>query len=351
MATEVLVSVVINNYNYGRFLKDCIDSALSQTYRNVEVVVVDDGSTDDSREIIASYASKGLVRPVLKENGGQASAFNEGFRASRGDVIIFLDADDVLLPEAVETAISVWEPSLTKVQWRLQLVDEGLRPVDETAPARWQPMLSGDVRHLELRWGYHPSPPTSGNAFSRWLLERILPIPERDWVIAADSYVLTLAGLLGPIRSIDRVLGYYRIHGRNQWYSVDLDVMKLLREVKVHWAKERLLISMIAGSEAKSRFIGFPTLWKLRLALAVLAPEKLSALGLPGGRLRLAICGLRASAGFPFFDSALARLRLALWFLLVGVLPSSVARSLALLGVTPSQRPRWLRWVSPKLAR
>src|SRR5215217_1250210 len=93
---EPFVSVVVNNYNYGRFLGEAIDSALAQTYPRTEVVVVDDGSTDDSCSVIAGY--DGRVVPVLKENGGQASAFNAGFAASRGDIVIFLDADDYLFP-------------------------------------------------------------------------------------------------------------------------------------------------------------------------------------------------------------------------------------------------------------
>lgn len=61
-----LVSIIINNYNYGRFLREAIDSALNQTYPHVEVIVVDDGSTDGSQEIITSYGDR--VIPVLKEN-------------------------------------------------------------------------------------------------------------------------------------------------------------------------------------------------------------------------------------------------------------------------------------------
>ncbi len=80
-----LASILINNYNYGRFLHEAIDSALSQTYPHTEVIVVDDGSTDNSREIIASYEDQ--IIPVLKENGGQASALNAGFAASRGEIV------------------------------------------------------------------------------------------------------------------------------------------------------------------------------------------------------------------------------------------------------------------------
>ena len=98
MTAAPLVSVVINNYNYARYLAQAIDSALGQTYPGTEVVVVDDGSSDGSRDVIAAYGTR--VVPVLKENGGQASAFNAGFAASRGDVVLFLDADDCLLPTA-----------------------------------------------------------------------------------------------------------------------------------------------------------------------------------------------------------------------------------------------------------
>src|ERR1019366_560992 len=91
-----LVSILINNYNYGRFLRDAIDSALSQTYPNTEVIVVDDGSSDDSRDIIATYGER--IIPILKHNGGQASAFNAGFAASNGLWIHLLDSDDIFLP-------------------------------------------------------------------------------------------------------------------------------------------------------------------------------------------------------------------------------------------------------------
>ena len=84
-----LVSVLINNYNYQQYLEQAIDSALAQDYVPIEIIVVDDGSTDDLRSIIGRYGSK--IRAVFKSNGGQASAFNAGVNASRGDILCFLD--------------------------------------------------------------------------------------------------------------------------------------------------------------------------------------------------------------------------------------------------------------------
>src|SRR5262249_35315249 len=103
MSQLPLASIIVSNYNYGRFLRKWLDSALAQTFANKEVIVVDDGSTDESRKIISSYGKQ--IIPILKENGGQASAFNAGFAASRGEAVLFLDADDLLLPSALEKGV------------------------------------------------------------------------------------------------------------------------------------------------------------------------------------------------------------------------------------------------------
>jgi glycosyltransferase involved in cell wall biosynthesis len=117
------VSIIINNYNYGRFLKEAIDSTLNQSYPKTEVIVVDDGSTDNSRQIIANYGQR--IIPVLKHNGGQASALNAGFAHSHGEVVIFLDADDILLPETVQRVVDIFQgnPDIARVQYRLEIMD------------------------------------------------------------------------------------------------------------------------------------------------------------------------------------------------------------------------------------
>ncbi len=115
------VSIIITSYNYEKFLQDAIESALNQSYRNVEVIIVDDGSTDNSRKIIASYADR--VIPILKENGGQGSAFNAGFRASRGDIVIFLDSDDTLFPDSAEMVVNAWRNDISKLHYSLQGLD------------------------------------------------------------------------------------------------------------------------------------------------------------------------------------------------------------------------------------
>jgi len=337
-----LVSIIINNYNYGRFLRDAIESAVNQSYPHTEVIVVDDGSTDNSREIVEEYAGKGKIIPVLKGNGGQASAFNAGYAASQGDIVVFLDADDMLLAEAVEEIVKVWQPQLAKVQWRLQLVNEKRQLLQGSWPSRWEAMPSGDLREIILRWRHYPTPPTSGNAFSRWLLGRILPMPEEEWRIAADSYLLSLAAVYGEVRSIDRILGYYRIHGGNIWYDESGNIGKLIQQVRTGNAQKELLErgARDLGLEFKGRPI--PTASKVELALAVLAPKELKSCGVATNRLKIAWDGISSSLVWPYIPSLWARLRLIVWFLLVAVLPRPTARRLAILGIFPGVRPGWL---------
>jgi len=106
LPAEPLVSVLVSSYNYGRFVRDALESALRQTYERIEIVVCDDGSTDDSCSVIESIAGRdsrlGLIR---KPNGGQASAFNAAFREAKGEIICFLDADDFWSNSKVESVV------------------------------------------------------------------------------------------------------------------------------------------------------------------------------------------------------------------------------------------------------
>lgn len=219
-----LVSIVVNNYNYARFLVTAIDSALAQTYTPLEVIVVDDGSTDDSRAVISRYEDR--VRAVLQPNGGQGAAFNNGFRVSSGGIVIFLDADDVLLPTAAERAVGAFGPGVTKVHWPLLEIDAEGVATGNIQPR--YPLASGDLRPRCVLEGplSGDAPPTSGNAWSRELLERILPMPEAELRICSDSYLVMLAWLYGEVRTIEEPLALYRVHGAN-WFDSQSDEQKL----------------------------------------------------------------------------------------------------------------------------
>lgn len=205
-------SVIVNNYNYARFLKTAIDSALDQTHAATEVIVVDDGSTDESRDVIAGYGDRVLA--VLKENGGQASAFNAGFAVSRGEVVIFLDADDALFPTAVEQCVEVLgDASVAKVHWNARVADhEGTLQRGHVRPS----LSHGDLRETVLRAGPdgYGWPPTSSNAWARRFLERVFPIP-LSVGHRPDLYLATLAPLYGVVKTLEEPQGFWRHHPGN----------------------------------------------------------------------------------------------------------------------------------------
>ena len=208
-----LVSIVINNYNYGRFLAQAIRSALGQTYSHTEVIVVDDGSTDDSLQVIGRFGDR--IKPVVKHNEGQASTFNTGFERSQGDVVVFLDADDLLLPSAVGRAVELLrDRNVVKVHWQLWDIDE---QGGKTGQLHKGPLIEGDLREEFIRRGPISlgQSPASGNAWARWFLDEVMPLPEHDDKHGADGFLKKLCPIFGEIRRIAEPQGCYRIHGDN----------------------------------------------------------------------------------------------------------------------------------------
>ncbi|WP_345814152.1 glycosyltransferase family A protein [Paraburkholderia sp. PREW-6R] len=203
------VNVVICNYNYDRFLAQAIDSALSQTYPATRVIVIDDGSTDRSREIIAGYGS--LISAVFKTNGGQVSVYNHAIDLLDTEHAIFLDSDDILYPDAVSHVMRVFsEGDYSKVQFHLDVIDSTGKRTGAHVPHSEPPSDCGSL--LRRGWLY-PSPPASGNAYRVSALKRIFPVPETTVNrYGADFYAIYGAALLGPVGAITRSLGGYRVH-------------------------------------------------------------------------------------------------------------------------------------------
>ncbi|MDR1826415.1 MAG: glycosyltransferase family 2 protein [Rickettsiales bacterium] len=128
-----MVSVIIPNYNNARYLTDCINSVRAQTFRDLELVIIDDASTDDSWELILSLAAKDdrILCHRLDRNGGVGNARNRGIEFSKGDFIMFLDADDMLHPTAIEGMTTIQDATgadmvvgnYTKVPGRFRIPD------------------------------------------------------------------------------------------------------------------------------------------------------------------------------------------------------------------------------------
>ncbi len=106
---ERLVSVIIPTYNAAPYVREAIDSVLGQTYPNIEIIVVDDGSTDTTKDLLQAYLHKGKITVISQENKGPAAARNAGMQKARGTYIAFLDADDVWLPEKLARQLPLFD--------------------------------------------------------------------------------------------------------------------------------------------------------------------------------------------------------------------------------------------------
>jgi glycosyltransferase involved in cell wall biosynthesis len=286
------VSVVINNYNYGRYLKDAIDSALNQTESAREIVVVDDGSTDDSRAILESYGD--LIFPVFQENGGQRKAYNSGFRVTSGDLILFLDADDILDSTVVEEISRAWKAGASKLHFPLRVASS--MSEEESLPIMPQDGLpEGDLLPAMLSNGYYLSSPGSGNVYSRDFLKEILPMPESS-KYCADTITIFSAPFYGNILAIHHPLGIYRVHAGNGYTTAETSSNEIQRFLENDFER----IEVIA-SEAEKRGMEFSRAClnrdmvhlKSRLALRRLNPriESADRAGVAG----LALRGVRAA--------------------------------------------------------
>src|SRR5437773_1373408 len=215
---QPLVSILISNYNYGAYLHDAIESALQQTYDNLEVVICDDGSTDCSPGILAQYCSLDRrIKVVYQANGGQSLALNTAFKKSTGDIICLLDADDVFLPNKVQQVVDALAaaPDSGFAVNRMLLVDKARNylaqmPSLYELPSGWQgPVLNPCVPQILAGL-----PPTSGLSLHRSIAEVIFPLPA-DLKAYSDTLIQVLAPLMTPIAALQIPLSEYRVHGAN----------------------------------------------------------------------------------------------------------------------------------------
>jgi glycosyltransferase involved in cell wall biosynthesis len=246
-----LVSVIVINYNYGRFLPAAIDSVLRQTYPRIEIIIVENGSVDDSAEILRGIVARvPAVKAVyLEPNRGQSGAALAGLAEARGAYVVFLDADDLLLPHCVATHIYVHLSLREHVGFTcgdmLQLVgdqivlgtEEGfnrtmqtrkgirrgrVRPFRPLVADAW-PDAELDETLLERLRFITPGPdwvwsPTSANCFRRDALDLFSDKPELPSLITGtDLYLCLCVNAVSGSVLVDEALAVYRIHGRNQF--------------------------------------------------------------------------------------------------------------------------------------
>jgi glycosyltransferase involved in cell wall biosynthesis len=203
-----LVSIVVPAYNHGRYLAACIDSILCQTYGLIELIVLDDGSTDNTRAVLECYRDR--VRWETQSNSGQAATLNRGWLICKGDLLAYLSADDVLYPEAVANAVAVLQanPSTVVAYPDFDLIDAASRRLRRiTAP-------EFDVHDLYFRLVCHPGP---GALFRRSAWRAVGPW-NPDLRQNPDLDFWMRMALQGDFRRIPTALAAFRVHPESQTF-------------------------------------------------------------------------------------------------------------------------------------
>ncbi len=241
VASALRVSVLITNHNYGRFLDDCLASVAAQSVPAHQVIVVDDGSTDDSRARLARIRSVPALQVIAQEQRGQVGAIDTAIAAADGDVLCLLDADDAFTPDKLERIVALFaaHPAVQWLRHPLALVDAQLQPLGARVP----PIVrSGMVLpRRELIAERVITAATSGLVLRRGLADRLVPLsPAHAGAAAfrltrdADALVLGRIARLGaPGYTLNQALALYRRH-EEQMYPDSRHVTVLLqRQIEV----------------------------------------------------------------------------------------------------------------------
>jgi hypothetical protein len=341
---EPLISIVIPNYNYQDYVGHAIESALGLDWPNLEVIVIDDGSTDGSREVIARYGDR--IKTILQENSGQLVGCNKGLALSRGEIVIFLDSDDLLHPQLAREVMAIWTPAVSKVQVQMETVDALGRSTGSYFPQFHVHPTAQDVREWCRTTTAYPTPPGSGNVYARWFLEKIFPLHDVCGT-ANDSYCLAAAPYLGDVLTIAKPLASYRVHGKNQGALLTLDVRQFVRQLSRARLRQQYAMGIAAtvglqlDENAVDRSL---TYLCYRLASLKLSPQTHP---LPGDSLGRVVRDITAAFFAPQGLSTKARVAMLGWAWAVALLPHALAEKLVLWRFAPASRPQALRrWMT-----
>ena len=202
------ITAVILNYNYEQFVGDAIRATLAQTRPFQQVIVVNDGSTDDSMDVIGAFEG---IEVLDVTNSGQTGASRIGLAHARSPYVYFLDADDFPEPDMARVVAGHCDGVNVKVQFQLRGVDESKSPLQSVFPAFPPAYTRAQMREDNQRRGFHVCSPTSGNVYLRSTLLD-LDLALLDQYDALDGAVALIMPELGPVASIDEPLACYRVH-------------------------------------------------------------------------------------------------------------------------------------------
>lgn len=243
----VRISVVIPTYNCERYLAQAIDSVLAQTYRDFEVIVVDDGSTDRTDQVLQSYGSQ--IRALRQSNQGVAAARNQGMMIAQGEWIAFLDADDIFFPDKLAAQIAHAEahPHLGLVHSGWQRVEENGVLIKRVEPWHQVPHLNLETW---LRW--KPVLP-SAMLFRRDWLQKSGGFDPRFPPAEDTELVLRLAVMGCEADWLRQVTVNYRQHGESAMHK-GLPQARSLTAVIEHFFQRPDLPDSIRWQETQIRY-------------------------------------------------------------------------------------------------
>jgi glycosyltransferase involved in cell wall biosynthesis len=309
-------SIIISCYNKADYIAEAVESALDQSHSATEVIVVDDGSCDASPDVLRAFEGRATV--ITKPNGGQASALNAGFARSTGDIVIFLDGDDLLMPDVVERVMAAWRPNYSKIHFPLQKITAAGAVLAGAVLPPHKELPHGDLAPLVRRFGLYPSPPMSGNAFSRGFLRHVMPLHEPPYAGFADTPLIGLAGLLGEIGALATPGGFYRVVEDGVSH---LDLTRLEHKVEADERYVELLAGHL-GRAAPAIRARWPQHVKDRLVI-----RKFAGRSIPPGASLVSLVGdyWRAVGSWPEYHVR-TRLKFSLWAMLVLCLPADLLR-------------------------
>ena len=320
-----------------------IESALGQDHPLVEVIVADDGSTDGSRDIISRYADRVRVF-LLEKNMGQAACLSRAWPLARHPIVIFLDSDDLLFPTAAARVAGVFTEKTARVQFCLQTIDAAGKPLDHVAPKFPHSLDTATIRSELLRTGCSPAAQGSGNAYARWMLERIeedngfdFPAAHR---MAMDAAMEVNAAFYGEVLTLNEPLACYRVHGSSISDQLSVSGQRFIRMVadfdeKLAYMQQRCR-ALGVGFDAHAARERALQIFEYRLAAAKLDPHKA-----PDARaLDLLWPAMRACATSTY--TLRQKLVRGSWSVAVALLPKSAAMHLINWRFVVFRRPQWI---------
>ena len=347
------ISIIVVNFNYDRFLAAAIDSALGQDHPLCEVIVVDDCSTDNSRAIIAQYENR--IRSVFQErNEGQIVAMNRAWLLARYPILVFLDADDILFPNAAVTVASIWTEKTVKAQFPLETIDEAGRRLGHVSPRYPKELDTATIRAALLRTGEPPSSPGSGNAYSRSLLQSLKADGGFDVENLREHHMDAIlectAPFYGEVVTIHDPLAYRRIHRSNLYATSSLDGARFAMMLQTSRVKLDYMASRYRkwGVPFDLTAVCNRSSWLLDCRLVT---TKLAPVSDPSRSSILKILYLGLKAHIHEEAPRMVRAARVLWFVGVALSPRRIASWLIALRFLVVQRPRWFTLLVARRAK